>query len=373
MRLLKYGLTATLALLSLGHVWSQDDDEDFSAYENLALTDTTPIKRFCTSKISAQTPNRLIAVGYDFFGPYKMPSAYTEEGLTAPGAMNTDFNFSHGLRAEATFPVVSTNKILFSLGGNYVEQRYSLKALPAGEVNPMHQTLSEGSIRNLSGIATLFKPLNERNFILAQLQGDYAGDWSLTQWHNPKFIKVSGAVIYGFKSENNRRMWGLGLTRTYRAGEVNYLPLFMFNYTNPSEKWGIEMLLPARADYRYNISKRNIIRAGLELEGSSYRLSDRNGHIASALVLQDTSAKVGDFNKLELRRSDIRLRAMWDFPIKDFYWLSVSVGYRLVYRYNVDQGEIYRSFGIVNDAPYKIYNDMGGAVFISVVATLVSP
>ncbi len=78
-------------------------------------------------------------------------------------------------------------------------------------------------------------------------------------------------------------------------------------------------------------------------------------------------------DKLELRRSDIRIRAIWDFPIKNFYWLSISAGYRLVYRYNIDQGEIYRGFGIVSDAPYLLENKISGAAFISVIANLVSP
>lgn len=378
---LSYVLLGLLFLVSAPTLWAQDDDddeEDFSMYDDLSLIDTTPVKRYCTSKITAQTPNRLVAVGYDFFGPHSLSTAYSEDASAAQ--LPADMRFSHGLRAEANFPVVSTNKILFSLGGAYVEQRYALKPQDAATVasSPMYQSLDAGSIRNLSLIATLFKPLNEKTFLLFQGQGDYAGDWSLTEWHSPRYIKWSGAAIYGFKPEkyNNRLMWGLGITRTFRAGEINYLPLFYFNYTNPSEKWGAEMLLPARADLRYNISKRNILRFGLELEGSSYRLSDRNGAIRNTLMAADSARYASNpFDRLELRRSDIRIRAMWDFPVKDFYWLSLSVGYRMVYRYNVDQEnrEMYRGFGIVSDDPYLLYNNMGGAVFVSIVATLVSP
>lgn len=339
-----------------------EEEEDFEQYANLSIKDGSKNKAYCSSKILAQTPNRLIGIGYEVFGPFKMSTNLGDSGIQDNNAL-----LSHGLRLEANFPVVSTNKIIFSLGGAYSEQNYVFnKEVESIVDNPMFSTLKNGSIRNLSIVGTLFKPFDEKNFLLTQVLGEYAGDWTFLRWQNPAFIKVSATAIYGRKT-NERKMWGVGLTRTYRAGEVNYLPVFLFNYTAPSEKWGLEMLLPARADFRYNISKRNIIKVGLELEGTSYRLNDRDGYFANNPLFQ------GKTDKLELRRSDIRLRAIWDFPVKNFYWLSVSAGYRLVYRYNIDQGEIYRGFGLVSDAPYLLENEISGALFISVNACLVSP
>ena len=338
-----------------------EEEEDFEQYANLSIKDGSKNKAYCSSKILAQTPNRLIGIGYEVFGPFNLTtnSISTQENNAL---------LSHGLRLEANFPVVSTNKIIFSLGGAYSEQNYVLdKTAQNNTNNPIIQTLANGSIRNLNIVGTLFKPFDEKNFLLTQVLGEYAGDWTFLRWQNPAFIKVSATAIYGRKT-NERKMWGVGLTRTYRAGEVNYLPVFLFNYTAPSEKWGLEMLLPARADFRYNISKRNIIKVGLELEGTSYRLNDRDGYFANNPLFQ------GKTDKLELRRSDIRLRAIWDFPVKNFYWLSVSAGYRLVYRYNIDQGEIYRAFGIIKGTPdYLLENNISGAVFISINACLVSP
>jgi len=370
----KYNLFVLLLFvpfLSIAQVDSLDveEEEDFEQYANLSIKDGSKNKAYCSSKILAQTPNRLIGIGYEVFGPFKLSTLDLKDSLgNTIGTQDNKAIMSHGIRLEANFPVVSTNKVIFSLGGAYSEQNYVFnKEVESAVANPMFQTLKNGSIRNLSIVGTLFKPFDEKNFLLTQVLGEYAGDWNFIRWQNPAFIKVSATAIYGRKT-NERKMWGLGLTRTYRAGEVNYLPVFLFNYTAPSEKWGLEMLLPARADFRYNISKRNIIKVGLELEGTSYRLNDRNSYFADNALFQGKAT-----NKLELRRSDIRLRAIWDFPVKNFYWLSLSAGYRLVYRYNVDQGEIYRGFGLVSDAPYQLENSISGAVFISVNACLVSP
>jgi hypothetical protein len=348
---------------------TEETEEDFEKYANLSIKDGSKNKAYCSSKILAQTPNRLIGIGYEVFGPFKLSTNGLVDSLgNVVGTQDNSALMSHGLRLEANFPVVSTNKVIFSLGGAYSEQNYVFKKEVESTVdNPMFSTLKNGSIRNLSIVGTLFKPFDEKNFLLTQVLGEYAGDWTFLRWQNPAFIKLSATAIYGRKT-NERKMWGVGLTRTYRAGEVNYLPVFLFNYTSRNEKWGLEMLLPARADFRYNISKRNIIKAGIELEGTSYRLNDRNRAFADSPLFQGKET-----NKLELRRSDIRLRAIWDFPVKNFYWLSLSAGYRLVYRYNVDQGEIYRGFGLVSDAPYQLENSISGALFISVNACLVSP
>jgi len=347
----------------------EEEEEDFDKYANLSIKDGSKNKAFCSSKILAQTPNRLIGIGYEVFSPFKLSTFNLEDSLgNVIEKQDNQVLLSHGMRLEANFPVVSTNKVIFSLGGAYSEQNYVINKEVESEIsNPIFSTLKNGSIRNLSIVGTLFKPFDEKNFLLTQVLGEYAGDWNFIKWQNPAFIKLSVTAIYGRKT-NERKMWGVGLTRTYRAGEVNYLPVFLFNYTSKSEKWGLEMLLPARADFRYNISKRNISRAGIELEGTSYRLNDRNRNFADNPLFQGKAT-----DRLELRRSDIRLRAIWDFPMKDFYWLSVSVGYRLAYRYNIDQGEIYRGFGLVSDAPYQLENNLSGAAFISINACLVSP
>ncbi len=345
----------------------EEEEEDYEKYANLTSADGKKEKAYCSSKIPKQTPNRLISVGYDVFAPFKMESDMGD----SLGVLSSQANLSHGLRLEASFPIVSTNKVVFTLGGSYIEQRYAWKSSENEESNPMYQTLNNGSIRNLALVATLFKPLNEKNFILAQGLAEYAGDWSITRWQPARYIKTSATVIFGFKP-HDRRMWGIGLTRTYRAGEINYLPVFFYNYTSRSQKWGLEMLLPARADYRRNFDKGlGILRVGLELEGASYRLNDRNRYFRNHY---NSDGNTANTTKLELRRSDIRLRAMWDFPVKDFYWLSLSLGYRMVYRYNVDNiGEVYRGFGIVDDAPYLLENGIGGTPFISVVFSFVSP
>jgi hypothetical protein len=338
-----------------------EEEEDFSQYENMTtIDDGKKVKLYCTSKVFDQTPNRLIGIGYEFQGPYTIGSLLNPTAAV-PQNEEAEVNFSHGLRLETNIPVISKTNVLWSIGGGYTDHYYAVKGNQ--EDNHMARTLAEGSIRNLYLNTTVFKPFDQKNFLLAQMQGDYAGDWNFANWQNPKYIKVSGVAIYGRKV-HDRFMWGVGLTRTYRAGEVNYLPVVLLNYTSVSRKWGIEMLAPARADFRYNFSTRNLLRAGVELEGTSYRLNDRKGYFATAYQTQE-------LRDLELRRSEIKARVVWDFPLKDFYWASLAVGYPIMYNYNVDNGEFFRGF--FGDQVYIVENNVASALFISLSFNLVSP
>jgi hypothetical protein len=81
-----------------------------------------------------------------------------------------------------------------------------------------------------------------------------------------KAITLSGTVIYGWKT-SEKNMIGAGLARTYRAGQLMHLPVLFWNKTF-NDKWGMELLLPARGFVRYNFSTTSMLQAGFELEGN---------------------------------------------------------------------------------------------------------
>jgi hypothetical protein len=98
------------------------------------------------------------------------------------------------------------------------------------------------------------------------------------------------------------------------------------------------------------------------LEGQSYRL-----HRVESIPNPD----------LEIRRAEIRLRAVYEFSLKDFIWMSVQAGYRINYRYDVDRltngKEIYRAFGLASDEPYIMQNTLTNPFYFNVSVNLVSP
>jgi len=356
-------------LMSISLVYAQNTDstaveEDFSAYENMKVEEGS-IKTYCTQKVFGQAPSRLLGITYEHQFAHDITTGLETATTTDDKAYK--IGSASLFRAEANFPVISRNTFIFSLGGIYAQTNYNFaekNALDASS-HPLVRSLSEGALRNFQLNATLFKPLNDKSFILAQTLGEYAGNWKFSSMQPIGRTKFSLLGIWGRKP-SDRKMWGIGLARTFRAGEVNYIPLFMFNYSSPSLKSGTEILFPAYAYYRYNLSAQSILRFGMELEGTSFNLRN-TGNVD---ILPEN-------NPMELRRSEIKLRAMWDLPVKNFWRTQIALGYRLMYRYNVDEEvggkEMVRLFGLLSDAPYFYQNKVGSAITLSATFNLVSP
>jgi len=338
------------------------DDDDYSRYENLGFADNAA-KRFCTSKVLDLSPQKLISIGYDVQGPHRMSldSLYGRDGTTLWSMpVERNFAYSRGLRIAASIPVISKNSIIWTMGGYYWENIYRRKQTMGIFPFPheMDRWLNQG-IRTTAINTTVFKPVNEHTFWLLQAQAEVNGDYG---WSNAgsaaKHTRWSGAVLYG-KKPHDRLQWAIGAVQTWRAGEVNYIPALLYNYTWPSRKYGTEILFPARAAIRRTFNPRNLLFLGYELEGGSYRFQQAE--------LLGFTGKDG----FELRRSELRFRCVYECSLKGFVWMSLQTGVRLNYSYNVDQGNFYRGF--FGKQTYVMENTLTPAPYFQVSLNLVSP
>ncbi len=350
------------------------DDEDFSMYDNVGFA-AEGAKRFCSPKIEGLSPAKLISIGYDYQLGYNMKAdsirnksgnSLGYDASRLPDSMQV--LSSNGIRIGCNIPVISKTNIVWQLGANYWEQRYQFEN-PDQLNNAMMKSLSEYGLRTMGINTTLFKPLNDTRFLLFQGSADLSGDYKFGEFMPLKYMKYSAALIYG-KRPSEKKQWGVGLARTYRVGELNYIPILFYNSTDVANKWGTEILFPARAHVRRTINSRNMLFAGYELEGQSYRLWRNDTELAGS----GYNMRKDD---LEIRRGEIRLRMVYEFSLKDFIWLSVQAGYRLNYRYDVDRledgSEIYRAFGLASDAPYVMVNSLTNPLYFNISLNLVSP
>lgn len=343
---------------------AEEEEEDYSKYEKFNTDES--VKRYCTPKVVGLSPAKLVTVGYEMALGHKIN--YLGGGLSSTQSVgNTvgNVNNYHGLVLGANLPVLSNNKILINVGGNFVNSNYSFS--DSSLSNPLLQSVDEG-IRTLGLNTTIFKPLNQKNFILAFLSGEYNGNNTFTSWHSLGLTKVTFVGVYGWKF-NDRFQFGVGATQTYRAGGKSFLPVIMYNYTSKNEKWGIEALLPARFHHRYAFNRRTMLLTGFEIVGASYHLANRNGYFPASGAL----GEVTDYkdSNIELRRSEIRLRLDFQRALSDFIWISAQAGYIVNYRYNVDSGNFYRGPG--SSGPFVMENDVTSAPYFQLTLNLVSP
>ena len=345
-------------------------EEDYSLYDNVEYS-AEGAKRFCSPKIEGLSPAKLISIGYDYQMGYDMSadtlnSIQTGQGGFNLGPQDARVLSSHGLRLGFNIPVISKTNLVWQLGANYWEQRYNF-ADEASLSNPMLKSLSAYGLKTAGISTTLFKPLDDKQFILFQGSADYSGNYTLKDMMPLNYLKYSAALIYG-KRPTELKQWGVGVARTYRVGEINYIPVVLFNMTDVQNKWGTEILFPARAHVRRTINSRNMLFAGYELEGQSYRMWNTSS--TDAYQMSD--------DELEIRRGEIRLRMVYEFSLKDFIWMSVQAGYRINYRFDMDRliggEENYRAFGLIDGTPpYVMINNLTNPLYFNVSINLVSP
>ena len=342
------------------------EEEDYSQYDNIGFAGEGA-KRYCSPKIEGLSPAKLISIGYDYQMGYTMKAdTFRRLGSVAPLMPDSARVLtSNGMRFGCNIPVISRTDLVWQMGANYWEQRYKFED-PSALKNPMLTSLSENGLRTMGINTTLFKPLNDVKFLLFQGSADLSGDYQFGKFMPLKYTKYSAALIYG-KRTSEKKQWGVGVARTYRVGELNYIPIIFYNSTDVANKWGTEILFPARAHVRRTINSRNMLFAGYELEGQSYRLWRSNDQTGFNLRNED----------VEIRRGEIRLRAVYEFSLKDFIWMSIQAGYRINYRYDVDRlgngKEIYRAFGLASDAPYVMVNQLTNPLYFNISLNLVSP
>jgi hypothetical protein len=333
-------------------VFAQDTDstlveEDFSMYGEAELAGGG--KRFCTSKVFDLSPNKLISIGYDLQGSHTMSLASVGNAAAA------DFSIGsvQGIRVGANVPVISKTNLLINLGVNYWEVNYTIEN---SESHPLARALQARGLRTTGFMATVFKPLNEKKFLLFQASADLSGNYFLPDFQPLSQLRYSASAVYGWK-KHDRLMYGFGASRTYRVGEPNYIPVFLYNYTFPSRKWGIESVFPARAQLRRTFNTRTLGFFGYELEGQSYFIS----------ALRNET----NFTNPQLRRSELRIRCTFEKSIKDFLWVSAQAGLRYNWSYNLDDGDFFRGF--TGTQLYAMENSLSNAFYFNLSINLVSP
>jgi hypothetical protein len=309
-------------LLIPGALFAQTDttaEEDYSQYGSAEET-----VKYCSQKVRLLSPTKLISIGAEYQAPFVMD--IQSESARIESSYRTAF--VGGGRGQVNAPVISNNRFILNLGANYYETFFGFSNSASGPETsfgpPMRSALERG-LRTVGLLATAFKPLNEKRFLIFNVQGDLNGNFG---WSNMDLLPaptLTVAALYGWKRDDNTQL-AFGATQTWRGGERLYVPLILFNKTF-SDRWGLEMLLPARAHLRYNFSSKSLLLGGFEIEGNSYQL--RAGKA-------DFLPEPGRKNRfLELRRAELKFRMIYERQLYGFIWVSAQAGMRYNFKFNI--------------------------------------
>lgn len=339
-----------LAITLLGcsiTIFAQEDStitDDYSLFG-----DEVAVKRYVTQKVLNLSATKLISIGYE------MQAAHTMNVAKGNGAYSQFYRVQQasGPRVLVNFPVVSNDRMIFNIGGQYWGTFYTMQ--PEGTTSalkPPADYLDRHMLHSFGIISSLFKPLNEKNFLILQLGADFNGAFPGNgKAVTGEAITIAATAIYGWKP-NDRKMWGLGVSRTYRMGRPIVVPVLLWNQTF-NAKWGIEVALPAKGFVRRNISPTSLLLAGYELEGNQFMLPGAGGSAVSP-------------TNLWLQRGEIKPRLQWEKQLKKFIWLSTQAGVRVNGRFNFTN----KYNGKEADEVYR--TDLGSPFYFNIGLNLVS-
>ncbi|WP_125921425.1 hypothetical protein [Hymenobacter lapidarius] len=208
-------------------------EENFDAFgdANAGTTD------YNTQKVLYLTPTKLISVGYEAQLGYNLSTAGPLPASTAP-AVETKVNSARGLRLAFNAPVISRTDFIFNVGLTYWNTGLDLAN---AERSPYFDKLQDG-LRTTGINTTIFNPIDNKHFVILQLNLDANGNYRNFQEVQTEAYTFSATGIYGWKPNDNLQ-WGLGLSRTYRAGQLLYIPVLLYNRTF-SPQWGCEVIFP---------------------------------------------------------------------------------------------------------------------------------
>lgn len=337
-------ITLLLLAVSTGAYAQTDTTEVFEDYSQYA--DPEGVTRFCTQKVLNQTPQRIISIGYDYNAGFHMPGIRFSELNTSPQEFHV--NRVNMLRAQVNVPVIATNKFIWQLGANYWSSKFEFENNKTN--NPFVSSLQSNALVSTGINTTIFKPLNERNFLILQASADINGVFPKLGDIDSKALTLSATGIYGWKiSESN--MIGTGIARTYRAGRLIYVPVVLWNKTF-NDRWGMELLLPAKGFLRYNFSTSSMLQVGFELEGNQFYTRLPQSKNGEAFI----------------QRGEFKPRIMWDKKITGFLWFNVQAGLRYNYRFDV-----MNKYDGKEDADRFFTSPMGNPMYINISLNFVSP
>ena len=298
------------------------------------------------------TPTKLITVGYEAQGAYDFTA---RPGGLNPMAGTGRITDARGLRLGFNAPVVSRNSFILNLGLTYWNTGQSIAVKAPDQPSALFPLLGRG-LRTTGLNATVFKPLDTKRFLLFQANADLNGTYRTFGDLDQRQLTFSGTAIYGWKLTDNLQ-WGLGATRTYRAGQLVYVPVLLYNRTF-SPRWGCEVVFPARAELRRNFGTSALVKVGYELEGNAYYL----GQLAGG-------------QEVYLRRGELKPRITYEQKLSGFVWLTAQAGLRYNYRNDAfrHQNPTGDRDGLLGSEAALFENTLTNPLFANLSVHLVSP
>ena len=311
-------------------------------------------KEFANPSVLGMGKSKGIIVNYEWQPDFGITSTSPQASI---GDKQGEVRRNNKFDVKAYAPLFNNPHFKMVAGFNYSFEEFNFE-YPLPPEYPFYNNIEDKNLKSISGQLVMLRPINEKNFYVLRAKGELNGDYTSKEVAVPDYLKTTVEFLYGWKKSPSYS-YGFGAQLGYALGRRRIYPAFLFNRTfNP--KWGIEAILPANADVRYNASERSLWFAGFSVDGASYNINVKN-------------IGIPNIETLELRRSEIRARVRWEREIYDFLWFGVEAGYRENINFRAFEHDANDGFIFAKREDPVIDNKLKGAALFNVEIFLVPP
>ena len=177
-------------------------------------------------------------------------------------------------------PVVHNSKFAMAIGPQYRTEQLEFES---HDENPVH-ALSHWNLRYIGADIRSMISLTSSSWLMFNVNANKSGninDYRLNQY--PLNYTFSGAFL---KKKSGDQEFGAGLLVNKGFTGVTVLPILIYHY-NFSKKTGIEISLPYKAAFRYNISSSDILYAKAESLNRDYLIRSENAQCSFRTINVD--------------------------------------------------------------------------------------
>lgn len=315
-------------------------NNDIETWQNLGVCDSNG---FCVSKIETNIRPKGLSLVYQRVLDYNIRTSFRDSNTVD----EKEIRRNRMLEFKMKIPLMLKEKYNLVMGFNYVEEEFSFSN-PEHITNEFHRHLEDRDLRSIGTTFYLDRKFKGNHFLFSRAAISLNGDYQ--DGRTTDYLRSSLTFLYGTKVDSTK-LWGYGISYSYRFGRLALYPLLFYN-KQITKKWGFEMALPVKTEFRYTPNLKNIFYLTNQLGGANYVLDFE---------------EISDDN-LFFGKSHYLGYLSYEREIYDFIWLGFSVGAQINLNFDLDQNNRL----ISNEAPF-IDNQLDPAPFFRVGLFLVPP
>ena len=293
----------------------------------------------CNPLIVGSIPKKALSFQYEYQSQFDV----TSKSLVGFPLSTSTLNFKglQGFKLAYNKNIITKPTCFASLDVGYSNFYFNNITNQSATANPLPGVFNNASFHAITASTNIFKPLDSKHFLLFNVGIEFNGNTASIKKPGARNLFGTGAILYGIK-KSYTAMWGFGVLRAYRLGRVVHVPALLWNKSF-TKKWGVEMLLPARAIVRLTPGTKTIFTAGYELEGNQFAISSNNAVL----------------NNSFFQRGEIRPKLGYETQLSKNVRFSANAGIRFNGRFNIADKYDGKQLILENTAKPNVFVNVG--------------